>query len=318
MIYLYLVIATALTVNGGAMLIDPQAWYAAVPGVTETGPLNVHFVRDIGISYVVAGLGLLWRGIDPRRGWPAAVAGATFLLAHAGIHVLEMFAGAHHASALLVDILAVYLPALLVAWLALPGEPNALIDQLGPLKSILRRRVQSFEETFGYDAGYMHEILDTSLPAFLRFGMMEGLAKHREDVPVEVWYAAKLVAAVSEDCGPCTQLVVDMALGEGVSPDLIEAIVKHDVDAMDADTALGFRFATASLAHAIEANALREQIAARWGGRAVVSLAITMAASRVFPAVKYAMGHGQACTRVRVGRADHAVKPHVALADSTA
>lgn len=300
------------------MLLDPQAWYATVPGVTESGPLNVHFVRDIGCSYLVAGLGLLWRALDPARGWPAAVAGAAFLLAHAAIHVLEVSVGGHHAVAPFVDIAAVYAPALLVAWLALPRAGQDLLGQLGPLKSLLRRRVQAFEKTFGYDAGYVHEMLDISLPAFLRFGLIEGLAKHREDVPVEVWYAAKLVAAISEDCGPCTQLVVNMAQREGVSEPLLRAMVAGDVADLDEDTALGFRFATASLAHDVSVHALREEIAARWGARAVVSLALTMAASRVFPGVKYALGHGQACTYVRVGGADHVVKPVTRPATATA
>ena len=264
MIYLYLATSAALVFNGAAMLVDPQAWFAAIPGVTETGPFNVHFARDIGCSYVVAGVGLLWRGFDPTRGWPAALAGAAFLVAHAGIHLLEVTLGGHHSSAPLIDVLAVYVPALLITWLALPGEHQYLLDQLEPLKWLLRRRVQSFENTFGYDGGYMHEILDTSLPAFLRFGAMEGLAKHREEVPVDAWYAAKLVAAISEDCGPCTQLVVDMAEAEGVAPDLLAALVSGDVASMDADTALGYRFATASLDHDFSAHTLREEIASCW------------------------------------------------------
>ena len=313
MIYLYLATAAALILNGAVMFIDPQAWYTAIPGVTATGPLNAHLVRDVGCIYAVAGAGLLWRAFDPVRGWAAALAGAAFLMAHAGVHLLETLNG-HHPAAPLVDIFGVYVPAALVGWLALPGERKYLSDQLRPLKSLLRRRVRAFEETFAYDASYMHEILETSLPAFLRFAMIEGLAKHREDVPVAVWYAAKLVAALSEDCGPCTQLVVDMAEREGVSPQLLEAIVTGDVEAMDIDTALGFRFATASLAHDFAANALREEIATRWGARAVVSMALTIAAARVFANVKYAMGHGQACTGVRIGGSEHVVKPYAELA----
>jgi hypothetical protein len=33
----------------------------------------------------------------------------------------------------------------------------------------------------------------------------------------------------------------------------------------------------------------------------VISLAFAMAASRIYPTVKYAMGHGKACTRLVVG-----------------
>lgn len=41
---------------------------------------------------------------------------------------------------------------------------------------------------------------------------------------------------------------------------------------------------------------------ARWGRRGLASLALALASARVFPTVKYALGHGRACTRVVVGR----------------
>lgn len=31
--------------NGAFMLAAPHAWYMAVPGVVDTGPLNHHFLR---------------------------------------------------------------------------------------------------------------------------------------------------------------------------------------------------------------------------------------------------------------------------------
>ena len=41
-----------LAANGFLMLADPAGWYAIVPGVPETGPLNPHFVREIGRAHV--------------------------------------------------------------------------------------------------------------------------------------------------------------------------------------------------------------------------------------------------------------------------
>src|SRR5215831_10035016 len=54
------VLELGLAANGLAMLEVPANWYAMVPGVVDTGPFNVHFVRDIGIAYVVAGAALVW------------------------------------------------------------------------------------------------------------------------------------------------------------------------------------------------------------------------------------------------------------------
>ena len=42
-------------------------------------------------------------------------------------------------------------------------------------------------------------------------------------------------------------------------------------------------------------------IVKRWGRRALVSLAFAITAARIYPTVKYALGHGKACMRVVVG-----------------
>lgn len=179
---------------------------------------------------------------------------------------------------------------------------------------LLRRQIAAFERSFDYDASYMHRMLDVSRRAFMRFAPLGKLASHHEDVPLDVWYAAKIVAALSEDCGPCTQLTVTMAEREGVKPVVLRAILDDDEEAMGEQAALGVRFARAALAHDPAADALREQIVGRWGERALLSLALGIATTRVFPAVKYALGYGQACTRIRVGNQEHVRTPGDAAA----
>lgn len=117
-------LAAGLAANGAAMLADPAAWYHAVPGVIYTGPLNFHFVRDIGCAYLVAAGGLAWRAWRPATGAPAAFAGAAFLLLHAGVHVGETLAGLCGWSTLLGDVPGVVLPALAALALA-PGPRTA-------------------------------------------------------------------------------------------------------------------------------------------------------------------------------------------------
>jgi hypothetical protein len=38
-----------LSVNGLFMLVAPLVWYEFIPGVTDTGLFNQHFIRDIGL-----------------------------------------------------------------------------------------------------------------------------------------------------------------------------------------------------------------------------------------------------------------------------
>jgi hypothetical protein len=170
---------------------------------------------------------------------------------------------------------------------------------------LVRRRIRKFEEDFNYDMSYGREMFDASPRAFFRFARISGLAAHRESVPREAWYAAKLAATLSEDCGPCTQLVVTMAERDGVNPVVLRGVIAGDEATMSADAALGFRFARTVLERdLVEGERLRREVVGRWGQKGLVSLALTIAASRVFPAVKYALGHGQACSRLRVGGAE--------------
>jgi hypothetical protein len=173
---------------------------------------------------------------------------------------------------------------------------------------LVRRRIGSFEREYDYDMSYARDMYDASPRAFFRFSKILGISSHREKVPIEAWYAAKLAATLSEDCGPCTQLVVRMAERQGVSPAVIHAVLRDEQDAMPADAALGFRFAQSVLRRDIaESDRLRRQIVAQWGNQALVSLALTIASSRVYPSLKYALGHGRACTRVSLAGSEVAV-----------
>lgn len=176
------------------------------------------------------------------------------------------------------------------------------------LNWLLHRQITAFEKSFDYDMGYAHEMLETSRSAFWRFSRFTGMSRHAEDIPRAALYAAKIATGLNEDCGPCTQLVTTMAEREGVAPDVLRAILEGDTSRMGADALLGYRFARATLAHDPDADPLRDQVIARWGRKAMVTLAIAIASSRVYPTLKYAMGHGKTCVRVRVGGID--AKPH--------
>lgn len=115
-----LALAVLLGGNGLFMLAMPFTWYLAVPGVSETGPLNGHFVRDIGCAYLVAGSAAVWVGLD-RRAWPAALASGGFLALHAALHLAEMLGG-HGLGHLATDLPAVFLPAALLLWLGWPPD----------------------------------------------------------------------------------------------------------------------------------------------------------------------------------------------------
>jgi hypothetical protein len=71
---------------------------------------------------------------------------------------------------------------------------------------------------------------------------------------------------------------------------------------MGETASLAYRFAQASLARDMEAcDPLRDEIVRRWGDAALVAISLTLMQARMYPTLKYALGYGKACSRVKVG-----------------
>ncbi|HEX4183651.1 MAG TPA: hypothetical protein VHY34_10375 [Caulobacteraceae bacterium] len=168
------------------------------------------------------------------------------------------------------------------------------------LRYFLSRYITRFERQWSYDASYMRELLDLSPWAFIKFVLVSSLG-HGPEAPPAAVVAAGLVGTLTEDCGPCTQISVDMAVAHGLSPAILQAILAGDTDAMGPDAALGYAFAKASLARDLEASdRLRDEVIRRWGKKGLTNLALILMASRTYPTLKYALGHGRACSKVVV------------------
>jgi hypothetical protein len=169
------------------------------------------------------------------------------------------------------------------------------------VKWMLRKAIDKFEREWNYDASYMRELIEASPRAAWLFSRAAALGQFRRDIPIEAWYAAGITAVRHEDCGPCTQLGVTMAERAGVSPAVLRAVLADAPEAMPPEVALAWKFTRATLAHDPAADQYRDAIVQRWGKRALISLAFAITAARIYPTVKYALGHGKACTRIVVG-----------------
>jgi hypothetical protein len=111
--------------NGLVMLAVGAWWYGVVPGVTETGPFNPHFVKDIGADYLVTGAAFGWLAARPSAlAHGAAGAGAAFLLIHGAVHLIEAVGDAHVLADLARDFPGVLAPALIAAWVVQATWPR--------------------------------------------------------------------------------------------------------------------------------------------------------------------------------------------------
>lgn len=113
--WVLLVLGLGSLANAVWMLVDPARWYHELPaGVPDYGPLNVHFVRDIGCAFATVGAAQLWAAFRPVHRLPLVVIAAVFLVAHAVLHVHDTLRGLVDAHHWWLDLPGVYLPALLL------------------------------------------------------------------------------------------------------------------------------------------------------------------------------------------------------------
>lgn len=115
--WILLLLGVGLTVNGLFMLATSEGWFTAI--AAYTGPFNVHLVRDVGAAYVTAGVAGAWAARSLAWRTPLAATAALFLGLHGLIHVYEVAIGVQPVSHLLEDFPGVYLPALLLAGIAI-------------------------------------------------------------------------------------------------------------------------------------------------------------------------------------------------------
>ncbi len=109
--------------NGLWMLANPGHWYIHLPAnVPGSGPLNEHFVRDIGCIFALIGIVLAVGAFKPRFRLTALLFATGFYGAHALVHVYDSLRGLFPPGQWRYDLVPVYGTTLLLvvlsAWLA--------------------------------------------------------------------------------------------------------------------------------------------------------------------------------------------------------
>ena len=162
----------------------------------------------------------------------------------------------------------------------------------------IARKLDTFEAHYDYDATYMRELLGLGLSVLSPFHKATALGNFRRGVSAAAWHAAKMVTLQAEDCGPCLQLVVQMAAEDGVPAEVISDVLHRRLHRLPTEVALAVRFVDAVRARAPEADAIRAELLPLIGRPSIVSLAYAILSARLYPDLKFALGHGQTCSRV--------------------
>ena len=174
------------------------------------------------------------------------------------------------------------------------------------LKWFTHRYINKMERHYGYDATYLHEMLDASFPGFRRYMKMQmAPGKWSGGAPRNALFAAGIAGALVEDCGPCVQIGSDIATENGMKGEVIRALLSGAPT--DPDAQLGFDYGRALLHGSENLDELRETIEKKWGKEGLIAMSLQAMTTRNYPVIKRALGHAKTCQKVRVGGVDVAV-----------
>ena len=96
------------------------------------------------------------------------------------------------------------------------------------------------------------------------------------------------------------QIEVNLARKDGVPDNVIRAVLDNRPEDLPPELAEVYGFTKAVVEASGEEEELRERIRQRYGEEGLVELALGMAAARVFPVTKRALGFATSCARVEI------------------
>lgn len=111
----FTIISIGNLVSGMWMLISPVHWYQNFPGrIPDFGPLNEHFVRDLGCIFVLLSI-ISFKSVLNKewRSFTLSVLQVWFSF-HALVHLFDTFRGLVAYEHLYMDIPLCYLPPILI------------------------------------------------------------------------------------------------------------------------------------------------------------------------------------------------------------
>lgn len=166
------------------------------------------------------------------------------------------------------------------------------------IQSFLKSSIRRFGKRYDYDTSFMTYVVDASAGAGLRLPALQFFAGFTGPASAgPIWAGAMLASTLDGDCGPCVQLVFDMAVEAGApAAKLILCLEGRAAEA--GEVGRGFRFAQAAISGDPAADEMRDEIEAEHGRNAVVAVSIASASGRIYPVLKRGLGFGKSCSNV--------------------
>lgn len=168
------------------------------------------------------------------------------------------------------------------------------------IRKLILKRLDTEERSLGESLDYVRHIVRTSLPAFIKFALFTPLSQHRRKLPSAPYRVARILATQDEDCGTCVQIEVNLARKDGVPADVVHAVLNNRPEDLSVELAEVYHFTKAVVEASGNEEELRQRIRQRYGDEGLVEMALGIAAARVFPVTKRALGFATSCALVEV------------------
>lgn len=182
---------------------------------------------------------------------------------------------------------------------------------------LFRQAIAKQETLFHVSLDYLRYILSVSATALVKFMLITPMARHRKSLSMEGQAVAALLGTRMQDCGPCVQITVNMALHYGVPSRVLQATLEDRPEELTEDTALVYHFAKAVLLHDARADTLRQQVRERWSDAGLIDIAFALTSAQVYPTLKRTLGFSQSCTLVEVEAGGQRVRTRPLAAAAT-
>lgn len=160
---------------------------------------------------------------------------------------------------------------------------------------ILHDQISDFEQHYDYDAGWMHDLLNRSAAAFAQFDSARPMTVYHDQLPTEAHYTAAITVMQAEDCGPCLELNLKLALEAGVDRAILQTLL-HQPDSLPQPLSDIRRHTLSVLNGDPPDQETATRLEAHYGAAAFAELALCIVGVRIYPTLKRALLHENHCT----------------------
>jgi alkylhydroperoxidase/carboxymuconolactone decarboxylase family protein YurZ len=263
--------------------------------VKATGPANAHFIRDIGLAYLLSAALLARCAWGPDVHWRSGLLGAGWLSLHGGLHIYEVSRGICSPD---------------IFWKAAPGTVGIpLLALLGIALAVTDRRVlpsvlppamllKAADKATNGMSPHLADIGKAPGGLARKYRDFLTLASHRHAASAQALSFATIAAELAEDCGPCALIAAKMALANGIPREAINAALAGNPP--PGAGAQAFAFGRAVSLGLTEADVLGDEIEQAYGRAVRTELAVAVAMARTHPTIKRGLGFAKSCSAVKL------------------